>query len=116
MITRVLSRFQSHTIIIPTRSRYLHLTKQTRFYNNLNQNLTIRAPERSNNVMDRKHILVKNNLVSLKKIRVDIKERLIKTYVYSVATIGCEINDTVKKKKIFEALKTWRCKRREKTI
>lgn len=43
----------------------------------------------------------KHKLLTSKKIHLNIKKRLIKTYVWSVATYACEtwiINDTEKKK------------------
>ncbi|XP_025413749.1 uncharacterized protein LOC112685915 [Sipha flava] len=50
----------------------------------------------------------KHKLLTSKKIHLNIKKRLIKTYVWSIATYGCEtrvINDTEKKK--IEAFKMW---------
>ena len=57
----------------------------------------------------------KQKLLTSKKIHLNIKKRLIKTYVWSVATYGCEtwvINDTEKKK--LEAFEMWCWRRMEK--
>jgi len=58
----------------------------------------------------------KHKLLTSKKIHLNIKKRLIKTYVWSVATYGCEtwvINNTEKKK--LEAFEMC-CRRRMKRI
>lgn len=54
-------------------------------------------------------------MLTSKKIHLNIKKRLIKTYVWSVATYGCEtwvINDTEKKK--LEAFEMWCWRRMER--
>jgi hypothetical protein len=54
-------------------------------------------------------------LLTSKKIHFDIKKRFIKTYVWNVATYGCEtwvINDTEKKKLV--AFEIWCWRRMEK--
>ncbi|KAL4132882.1 hypothetical protein QTP88_009959 [Uroleucon formosanum] len=57
----------------------------------------------------------KHKLLTSKNIHLNIKKRLIKTYVWSVATYGCEtwvINDTEKKQ--LEAFEMWCWRRMER--
>jgi len=53
-------------------------------------------------------LVKKHKLLTSKKLHVNIKKRLIKTYVWNVGTNGCKtcvINDTVKKN--LEAFEIW---------
>jgi len=54
----------------------------------------------------------KHKLLTSKKIHLNIKKRLIKTYVWSIATYGCGtwvINNTEKKKLEAFEMWCWRC-------